>query len=207
MPRLAGGGRLIEMDIEEPGTKGRQGEPGGGGERPGRLDGQAHMRQGEEGLGQTTEIAGAAGQADNFVDGGTGFFELGEQAFEAERGQLSFEGVGGENEIPFGAAKGPKNAAQPGEVGQFEIDRICERQEGEEEKNPLPRTPVEGTALFPGPKGQKDGNLLFGHRLEDFLRLHALGEQEVQTDFSKIDSGWRVGQMPKAFFRGNRANR
>ena len=52
------------------------------------------MREAEQGFSQGSEIAGSAGQSDDFVDGGPGFAEFGQQAFEAQRGELSFQGMG-----------------------------------------------------------------------------------------------------------------
>ena len=203
MPRLAGSSRLIEVDVEEAGAEGREGKPGSGGQRTRSLDGQAHMREGKEGFRQGAEITGTPGESDDLVNRGAGFLEFGEQPFEAERCQFSFEGVGGKHEIPLGAANSTENPAQTRKVGQFEVDRIGKRQKGEEEKNPLPGAPVKGTAFFPGPKGEEDGNLFFGHLLQDLFGFHPFGEQQIQTDFGQIDSRRGILQMLQTFFCGN----
>ena len=109
------------MNIEETGAKRGQGETGGGGQRTRSQNRQAHMRQGEQGFRQGAEVARPPGEADDFVDGGAGFAELSQKPFEAERGQFSFQGVGGKNEIPFGTADGTQHAAQPGKIGQFQV--------------------------------------------------------------------------------------
>jgi len=150
------------------------------------------MREAEQGFSQGSEIAGSAGQSDDFVDGGPGFAEFGQQAFEAQRGELSFQGMGRKNQIPFGTTHSPENAAQPWEVGQFQINHVGEGKKGQEKKNPLAGPPVESASFFPGAEGEKDGNLLLRHGLKDGFRFHPFRKKKVQANFSKINAGWGI---------------
>jgi hypothetical protein len=63
----------------------------------------------DEGFSECAEVPTAPGQADNFIKAGSGFSELGKKAAKAERGKLSFQRVGGDNEIPFRSANHPQN--------------------------------------------------------------------------------------------------
>jgi hypothetical protein len=137
MARLAGGRRLIEVYIDKAGAEAREGKTGSRGQGARGKDRQPHMGEGEKRFRQSTQISGATGEAHNFIDVGAGFSELRQEAFEAEGSQFSFQGVGRENQIPFGPAHSPEDPAEAGQVGQFQIDGIGEREKGEEEKNPL----------------------------------------------------------------------
>ena len=206
MPGLAGGSRLVEVDVKEAGTEGGEGKAGGGGERAGGEDGQAHVGEGEQGFRQGTEIPGTAGEAHNFVDGGAGFAELRQQPLEPQGSQFPFEGVGGKNQIPPGTTDGTENAAEPGQVGELEIDDIGKREKGEEEENPLAGAPIKRAAFFAGAEGEEHGEFLFGQGGEDCFGLHSLGEKKIEADFREIDIGRRGGEVGEALLSGDGAD-
>ena len=106
------------------------------------------MRVSEKGGAESAEIPPPPGQADNFVDVGAGFSKLDEQTAEPQGGELSFQRVGRDEQIPLGSADRPDHSAKPGNICQFEIDHIGERNEFQKEKNPLAGAPIESASFF-----------------------------------------------------------
>jgi hypothetical protein len=195
MARLAGGRGLIEVYIDKAGAEAREGKTGSRGQGARGKDRQPHMGEGEKRFRQSTQISGSTGEAHNFIDVGAGFSELRQQAFEAEGSQFSFQGVGRKNQIPFGAAHSPEDPAETGQVGQFQIDGIGEREKGEEEKNPLAGAPVKGAALFPGPESEQNRQFFLGHGFLDFFRRDPLREQQVQSNLRDVDAFRGVAEV------------
>jgi hypothetical protein len=75
------------------------------------------------------EIPPPPGQADNFVDVGAGFSKLDEQTAEPQGGELSFQRVGRNKQVPLGSANCPDHSGKPGNVCQFKIDHVGKRNE------------------------------------------------------------------------------
>lgn len=206
MAGLTGSGGLVQVDVDQPRSEGGKGEPGGGGQRAGSEDGQAHVGEGEKRFRQSAQIARFTGEADDLVDVRPGFSELDQKTFQPQRGEFPPEGVGGEDQVPLGTADGAQDPAQARQIRQFEIDDIGKREEGEEEKHPLAGAPVESSTFFAGTQGQENRQLFFGHGAEDFFRVHPFGEKKIQADFHQVDPRGRVGEVPQTAFRRNRAD-
>lgn len=206
MPRLPGGSGFVQMDVQKAGAQSRQGKAGCGGERAGGKDGEPHVGKSEKRFRQGAKVADLAGEADDFIDRRTSLPELHQQALEPERGKFSLEGMGRKNQIPFGAANGPQHASQPREIGQFQIDHIGKRNEGQEKQDSLAGSPIECASLFPGAKSEKNRQILFGHGAQYFFRFDPFGEQQIQPHLGQVDAGRRLGKVKKTFFSRNSAH-
>lgn len=114
---MARGSGFIEVHVKETRAESGKRKTRGGGKRARGHDGKAHVGVGEKRFSKSAKITTPAGQAHDFVNAGPSFPKLFEEPAEPEGGQLSFEGVGGEDEITLEEPNCAQNAAETGEVG------------------------------------------------------------------------------------------
>jgi hypothetical protein len=102
---------------------------------------------------------------------------LGKKAAKTERGKLSFQRVGGDDEIPFRSANHPQNTGQAGNICELKIDDIGEGYEFQKEKNPLAGAPIKSPSFFACPQSEQGGNGSLGHSFLNFIWGDAFGEK------------------------------